>query len=29
MNESIEKIKEWIFKADHDLGTAKLIDNEV
>ena len=25
MNEKIEAIKEWIEKADHDLGTAKVI----
>lgn len=25
MSEPIEHIKEWIYKADHDLGTAKLI----
>ena len=25
MNEQIEKIKEWIEKADHDLGSAKII----
>lgn len=25
MNEQIEEIKEWIEKADHDLGSAKII----
>ena len=25
MSESIEKVKEWINKADHDLGSAKII----
>ncbi len=25
MNEQIENIKEWIEKADHDLGSAKII----
>jgi HEPN domain-containing protein len=25
MNEQIEEVKEWIKKADHDLGSAKII----
>lgn len=25
MSEPIDNIKEWIYKADHDLGSAKLI----
>lgn len=25
MNEQIEEIKDWIEKADHDLGSAKII----
>lgn len=29
MSELIDEVKEWIEKADHDLGSAKIISNQI